>query len=650
MTNQTEAPPVLATDPMDRCRFPVDPWALREDSYSAEDLGTTESLFAVGNGYLGMRGNPEEGRDAHSHGTFINGFHETWRIRHAEEAFGFARTGQTIVNVPDAKGMKLYVDDEPLLLATADLQEYDRTLDFRTGVLTRDLIWRTPAGKRVRVTSRRMVSFTQRHLALLSLEIEMLDGDAPIVVSSQILNRQDGKDEYHVKDAAMGEGFDPRRASRFDSRVLEPVMNWHSERRMILGYRAINSGMTLAVGADHQMITDNAYEELNSTEDDLGRKVYRIQAKEGQKITILKSVAYHTSRGVPVRELVDRVRRTLDRVRDDGYEHYFREQEEWLADFWARSDVEIADQPEIEQAVRWNLFQLAQASARADTLGVSAKGVTGSGYEGHYFWDTEIYVMPFLTYTAPHLARNLLRFRGNMLPAARERAHELSQRGALFPWRTINGEEASAYYAAGTAQYHIDADVAHALTRIESESERMTALVQDLLLLARLDSGRPLSSEPVDLAPMIIDAVSDAHAAGPAYQWDIDLPDETIEDIGDASRLHQVLANLLSNARTHTPEGTTVTTSLSRTPDGAGAVIEVSDNGPGIPPELQTQVFDRFARGDSSRSREKGSTGLGLAIVQAVVASHRGLVSLDSERGRTTFRVILPIRPVDAGV
>ncbi len=193
-------------------------------------------------------------------------------------------------------------------------------------------------------------------------------------------------------------------------------------------------------------------------------------------------------------------------------------------------------------------------------------------------------------------------------------------------------------------------DVAHALTRIESESERMTALVQDLLLLARLDSGRPLSSEPVDLAPMIIDAVSDAHAAGPAYQWDIDLPDETIEVIGDASRLHQVLANLLSNARTHTPEGTMVTTSLSRTPDGAGAVIEVSDNGPGIPPELQTQVFDRFARGDSSRSREKGSTGLGLAIVQAVVASHRGLVSLDSERGRTTFRVILPIRPVDAGV
>ncbi|WP_449757759.1 sensor histidine kinase [Epidermidibacterium keratini] len=186
-------------------------------------------------------------------------------------------------------------------------------------------------------------------------------------------------------------------------------------------------------------------------------------------------------------------------------------------------------------------------------------------------------------------------------------------------------------------------DVAHALTRIESESERMTALVQDLLLLARLDSGRPLRREPVDLAPLIIDAVSDAQAAGPAYQWDIDLPDETVEVTGDASRLHQVLANLLSNARTHTPEGTTVTTSLSRTPDGTGAVIEVTDDGPGIPQALQTQVFDRFARGDSSRSREKGSTGLGLAIVQAVVASHGGRVAVNSVPGRTSFRVTLPI-------
>ncbi len=141
----------------------------------------------------------------------------------------------------------------------------------------------------------------------------------------------------------------------------------------------------------------------------------------------------------------------------------FEQQRSWLDDFWARSDVEVADQPAVQQAIRWNLFQLAQATARTDGDGVAAKGVSGSGYGGHYFWDSEVYVLPFLSYTAPIVARNVLRFRQRMLDAARARALELNQRGALFPWRTINGQESSAYYAAGTAQYHIDADISYAL-------------------------------------------------------------------------------------------------------------------------------------------------------------------------------------------
>lgn len=462
-----------AYDPVDRHRFPADPWRLVECWPDTRDLGVNETLFAVGNGYLGMRANPPEGRDAHTHGTFINGFHETWPIRHAEAAFGFAKTGQTIVNVPDAKLMKLYVDDEPLLLSTADLEEYERCLDFRDGTLRRDLIWRTPSGKKVQVRTSRMVSFTERHLAIMTIEVTMLEGDAPVVISSQILNRQDGFDEYHTKRDAMGEGFDPRKAAAFAQRVLEPRGHWHSDRRMILGYRCAESGMTLAVGADHILMTDNEYEDLISAEPDLGKRVFRVDAKEGKPIFITKSVAYHTSRGVPVRELFDRCRRTLDRVRNDGAQYYHEEQARWLATYWEGSDVEIDEQPAIQQAVRWNLFQLAQAAARSDQHGVPAKGVTGSGYEGHYFWDTEIYVVPFLAYTNPAMARNLIRFRVNMLEAARERARELAQRGALFPWRTINGEEASAYYAAGTAQYHIDADIAFALNRyIETTGDR----------------------------------------------------------------------------------------------------------------------------------------------------------------------------------
>lgn len=469
----------IPEDPLDRGRFPIDPWRFVETDHYPGDLGLTETLFAVSNGYLGMRGNPAEGRDAHAHGTFINGFHETWPIQHAESAFGFARTGQTIVNVPDVKVLKLYVDDEPLNLGTADLEHYERSLDFASGVLSRTLVWRTPAGKRVRVVSTRMVSMTERHLALLSLEVTMLDGDAPIVISSQMLNRQDGKDEYHVADAALGEGIDPRKAAGFDHRVLLPRGHYSTDERMMLGYVCARSRMTVAVAADHVLTCDDTYEIIHNAEEDSAKYVVRVDATEGNTVKLEKAVAYHSSRGVPVRELSDRCDRTLDRVRRIGIPHFHAEQRAWYDRFWADVDIRVEGHPALQQAIRFNLFQLAQASARADQQGIPAKGVTGSGYEGHYFWDTEIYVLPFLTYTQPDAARNALHFRCRMLPAARERAREMAQEGALFPWRTINGEEASAYYAAGTAQVHIDADISYALSKYVDATGDSGFLVRD---------------------------------------------------------------------------------------------------------------------------------------------------------------------------
>jgi two-component system, OmpR family, sensor kinase len=183
--------------------------------------------------------------------------------------------------------------------------------------------------------------------------------------------------------------------------------------------------------------------------------------------------------------------------------------------------------------------------------------------------------------------------------------------------------------------------VAHAMLRVESETDRMTTLVEDMLLLARLDSGRPLADGPVDLSRLVIDAVSDAHVAAPGHHWRLDLPEESVTVTGDSARLHQVLANLLANARTHTPPGTTVTARL-RT-DGSSATVRVVDDGPGIPQELVPDVFERFARGDTSRSRAAGSTGLGLAIVAAVVEAHRGTVTVTSRPGYTEFAVRLPV-------
>jgi len=188
-------------------------------------------------------------------------------------------------------------------------------------------------------------------------------------------------------------------------------------------------------------------------------------------------------------------------------------------------------------------------------------------------------------------------------------------------------------------------DVEHALGRVESESARMSALVDDLLLLARLDAGRPLESDPVDLTRLTIDATSDARAAGPDHRWQLELPEGPVLVRGDGQRLHQVLANLLSNARTHTPAGTTVTVALAAGAGPDAAELSVTDDGPGIPAELQPDLFERFVRGDGSRSRAAGSTGLGLSIVAAVVAAHHGAVCLDSQPGRTRFVITLPVLP-----
>lgn len=449
---------------IDRERFPIDPWRLVETRFDQSDLGVTETVFSTGNGFFGMRADHPEGLQAHEHGTFINGFHETWPIKHAETAYGFAEIGQTIVNVPDAKIMRVYVDDEPMSIDVADITDYERTLDFRDASQNRRIRWVTPTGKEVLLESTRLISFEDRHLAVLQMKVTVLNADAPVVVNCQIINRQDGEDIYGGRPVAA-HVRDPRKAESLAERVLDPQEHWQVGTRSTLSYRTVSSGMTLAVVADHVVETENEYQSRGLVEPDIARNVFRVDAKAGVPVTVTKYVSFHTSRGVPVSELIDRGRRTLDRATSDGFEAHYDRQRAYLADFWDRSDVRVPGHDGLQQAIRWGLLQVAMASARADGWGVPAKGMTGSGYSGHYFWDTDIYVLPFLDYTSPSWARNALRSRARMLPAARRRAAQLSEDGALIPWRTISGEEASAYYAAGTAQYHINADVAYALAK-----------------------------------------------------------------------------------------------------------------------------------------------------------------------------------------
>jgi alpha,alpha-trehalose phosphorylase len=443
--------------------YPPDEWRLLETRYSKEYVDRAETVFSLSNGFLGVRGSFEEGRPVLSPGTFVNGFHETWPIVHAEEAHALARTGQTIVNVPDSTILKLYVDDEPLFLPTARTHDYARVLDMRAGTLTRELVWATAAGKHVRVRTCRMASLEHRHVIAMTYEVTALDHSVALAISSQVVNRQDTHPSDELPEWRRE---DPRVATALPDRVLNSRGRELEGQRILLGYQTTSSQMTLGVGVDHIIDAAYPYQVSGSTEDDMAELIVTADAVPGVPIRITKYATYQASRSIPVRELLDRCGRTLDRMVRDGFDVLLTKQREHLDRFWDRADIQVESHTNplrIQQAIRWNLFQLAQASWRAEGAGIPAKGLTGQAYEGHYFWDTEIYVLPFLSYTQPRIARNLLRFRHSMLGRARERAREVSQRGALFPWRTINGEEASANLQAGTAQYHINADIAYAI-------------------------------------------------------------------------------------------------------------------------------------------------------------------------------------------
>ena len=404
--------------------------------------------------------------------------------------------------------MSLYVDDEPLELSIADLASYSRELDLRRGTVSRDLTWRTAAGKLVRVRSQRLVSLVHRHIAAITFEVTMEQGEAPVVVASRLLNRQDA--EFEARPDAFTESVgvanperDPRRHRTFNHRVLQPRIHTADDRQMVLGYQCTNSKMSIACAARHQIESTAMFDVDIEIGPDEATAIVASTLAAGQSLKVTKFVSYHTSRYAPNQRRRDRRRRL--RAGDPVHPQPRPRRARRLRRAWcpprrpgstssgraatsscgtgapAAADGRTPTSPRSPSSrrMRWNLFQLAQASAQVGEQGIAAKGVTGGGYEGHYFWDTEMYVAPFLAYTRPEAARQLMRFRWRMLPIARSRAVALNSAGALYPWRTINGEEASAYYAAGTAQYHINAAIAFALKRYVDASGDIAFLATD---------------------------------------------------------------------------------------------------------------------------------------------------------------------------
>jgi alpha,alpha-trehalose phosphorylase len=432
-----------------------EPWKLVVRKPAAALTPQLESMLALSNGYLGVRGSVEEGTPSFRSATLLNGFHETWPITYAEDAFGFARTGQTMVSAPDGLRVRLFADDGHLDPVRHELTSYERTLHLDRGILERSLIWRLADGARLAVHSRRLVSLSNRHLVCLVYEVEALDRPVLVTLSSELADP--------VHHEGPEERMDPRRR-RMTDKMLCAERKELTRDGALCTYTTRRSGLSLACGMAHVLRGVEAEQSIKQDQDMI-RYVVSTRLVPGQRLRLEKFLAYHYSGRRLGNELSFRAEQTLDHARREGADTIVARQEAKLRDFWRDADIELVGSASLQFALRYNIFQLMQATARVEDHGVPAKGLTGEGYEGHYFWDTEIYVLPFLVYTRPRLARALLLHRYHMLDQARERARELGLQGALFPWRTINGEEASPSYATGTAQYHINADIAFALRK-----------------------------------------------------------------------------------------------------------------------------------------------------------------------------------------
>jgi len=439
-----------ALDPLDRDVYPVDPWRLIELAVPASVCGP-EEIFALGNGFVGVSGILEENDPTPA--CFVNGFYETWRIKYPEDAFGLARTGQAIQPAP-MPVIQLTVDGH--LLGDSRVEQR-RELDMATGVMTRQTIWQAPTGP-VEVKASRLVSFSRRGLVAGVIDV------APSAQSEVEVACMLGPARRGPRGS---QGRDPRSGTVLEDPAIAIDRCVVDRERATFGVRTLRAGRHLVCMVDHRLShwdgPSGSITPESTTVDESGAEtVWRVSVPNGGRVRLVMMAWYATGGGDEMDAVVAQSGVELDAAVTVGWDGLVKEQTAWLDDFWKTADVEV-DDPALQQAVRWSIFQTIQASGRADGLGIAAKGVTGLGYDGHYFWDMETYVLPFLTYVRPAAARAALGFRLATLPQARERAAELSLKGALFPWRTINGREASAYYPAGTAQYHIDADIAHAL-------------------------------------------------------------------------------------------------------------------------------------------------------------------------------------------
>jgi alpha,alpha-trehalose phosphorylase len=434
--------------------FGSEPWCLRESELDLDILAQTESVFALSNGHIGWRGSLDEGDPHGLPGSYLNGVYELRPLEYAERGYAYPDADQVVVNVTNGKLIRLLVDDEPFDVRYGELHRHERVLDFRAGVLRRQVEWSSPADRRIRVTSTRVVSLVQRSVAAIEYAVEAVDGPVRLVIQSELVTNE---------PLPLTNG-DPRASSVLDTPWRSQSHACEGARAELL-HRTERSGLVMAAAMDHIIEGPPTVEILSESFDDLGRVTISALLAPGERLRLVKFVTYGWSAVRSSPAVRDQVDAALAAAHQTSWDGLLAEQRTYLDEFWTRADVEVDGDAEIQQAVRFALFHVLQAGARAERRAIPAKGLTGPGYDGHTFWDTETFVLPVLTYTLPAAAAHALTWRHATLPMALEQAAQLGLKGAAFPWRTVTGVACSTYWPAGTAAFHVGADIADAVVR-----------------------------------------------------------------------------------------------------------------------------------------------------------------------------------------
>ncbi|MFW6306943.1 MAG: glycoside hydrolase family 65 protein [Bacillota bacterium] len=441
--------------------YKYEPWHISEDKFKTENNHRNESIFSIGNGYIGMRGTLEEdytGEEGTSTpGIYINGVYASEEILYGEEAPQQPKWSQTIVNQSDWSVINVYIDDEKFDLLNAKIENYKRRLDIRNGCLNRELIWETSNGKRLQMKFSRFLSMSEQHIGVIKLSLKPLNFTGKIEISSAV--DIDVKNHHHLRE--------PKVLDLQDAAFIE------DEGLLYLKQRINSSNISIATAVINQLEVGDGvlkshnnnlnHTNISSQENGRFKENYQIEVKENSEIKLKKYISFYTSNDIGEEKLVPTVCHSVKNALNKGYENLFIEHKKYLEEYWDDIDIVIKGDLAAQQAFRYNALQILQSTGRDKRTNLSAKGLTGEFYEGHYFWDTETYAVPFFLYSKADIARNLLLYRYNTLDQARENAKRVRVQGALFPWRTINGQESSAFFMGSTVQFHINADIAYAI-------------------------------------------------------------------------------------------------------------------------------------------------------------------------------------------